>query len=217
MSYLIWFQYFPLFHINQYYFSCQQQQKTTDKDGICWAHTSFWSTIWRALFLIEHLNHYKIPTQWQRMCLPMQKIQETQVQSLGWYDPLEKEMATHSSIFTWKIPWTEEPSRLQSMGSQRVGHYWANECSHAHTHTHTHTQSQHFFHEILSEWNSFRKSKVTLAFIILAQHYQHYTVHKHFIFCLRTWGLLLLMSNTELNAFISFILHVKYFIAHPQG
>ena len=47
---------------------------------------------------------------------------DTQVQSLGWEDPLEKEMAIHSSIIAWKIPWTEEPSRLQSMGSQRVGH-----------------------------------------------------------------------------------------------
>ena len=49
-------------------------------------------------------------------------IRETQVRSLGWEDLLEKEMATHSSILAWKIPWTEEPSRLQSMGSQRVGH-----------------------------------------------------------------------------------------------
>ena len=49
-------------------------------------------------------------------------MQETQVQSLGWEDPLEKEMATHSSTLAWKIPWTEEPSRLQSRGSQRVGH-----------------------------------------------------------------------------------------------
>ena len=47
---------------------------------------------------------------------------ETQVRPLGWEDPLEKEMATHSSILAWKIPWTEEPGRLQSMGSQRVGH-----------------------------------------------------------------------------------------------
>ena len=47
---------------------------------------------------------------------------ETQVQSLGWEDPLEKEIATHSSTLAWKIPWTEEHSRLQSMGSQRVGH-----------------------------------------------------------------------------------------------
>ena len=47
---------------------------------------------------------------------------ETRVQSLGWEDPLEKEMAIHSSTIAWKIPWTEEPGRLQSMGSQRVGH-----------------------------------------------------------------------------------------------
>ena len=47
---------------------------------------------------------------------------ETQVRSLGQEDPLEKEMAPHSSILAWKIPWTEEPGRLQSMGSQRVGH-----------------------------------------------------------------------------------------------
>ena len=49
-------------------------------------------------------------------------MQETQVQSLGGEDPLEKEMATHFSILAWRIPWTEEPGRLQSMGSQRVGH-----------------------------------------------------------------------------------------------
>ena len=48
--------------------------------------------------------------------------QEAWVQSLGWEDPLEKGKATHSSILAWRIPWTEEPSRLQSMGSQRVGH-----------------------------------------------------------------------------------------------
>ena len=47
-------------------------------------------------------------------------MQETWVQSLGWEDPLEKEMATHSSILAWKIPWMEEPGRLQSMGSQGV-------------------------------------------------------------------------------------------------
>ena len=46
----------------------------------------------------------------------------TQVRSLGQKDPLEKEMATHSSTLAWKIPWTGEPGRLQSMGSQRVGH-----------------------------------------------------------------------------------------------
>ena len=49
-------------------------------------------------------------------------MQETQVRSLGWEDPLEKEMAVHYSTIAWKIPWTEKPSRLQFMGSQRVGH-----------------------------------------------------------------------------------------------
>ena len=49
-------------------------------------------------------------------------MRETQVLSLGWEDPLEKEMATHSSILAWEIPWTEEPGGLQSMGLQRVGH-----------------------------------------------------------------------------------------------
>ena len=49
-------------------------------------------------------------------------IQETQVQSLGQEDPLEKGVATHSSILAWEISWTEEPGRLQSMSSQRVGH-----------------------------------------------------------------------------------------------
>ena len=49
-------------------------------------------------------------------------MQETGFQSLGGEDALEKELATHSSILAWKIPWTEEPGRLQSMGSQRVGH-----------------------------------------------------------------------------------------------
>ena len=49
-------------------------------------------------------------------------VQENRVRSLGWEDPLEKEMATHPSTLAWKIPWTEEPGRIQSMRSQRVGH-----------------------------------------------------------------------------------------------
>ena len=49
-------------------------------------------------------------------------MRETWVRSLGWEDPLEKEMETHSSILAWRIPWTEEPGGLQSMGLQRVGH-----------------------------------------------------------------------------------------------
>ena len=66
-----------------------------------------------------------LPTMW-----------ETRIQSLGQEDPPEKELATHSSTLAWKIPWTEEPGRLQSMGSQRAGHDWATkitadgDCSH---------------------------------------------------------------------------------------
>ena len=56
-------------------------------------------------------------------------MRETQVRSLGWEDPLEKTMATHSSTLAWKIPWTKEPGRLQSMGPQRVGHNWVTSLS----------------------------------------------------------------------------------------
>ena len=57
-----------------------------------------------------------------RSILNLPAMQETWVRSLGWEDPLEKGMATHSSVLAWRIPWTEEPGRLQSIGSQRVGH-----------------------------------------------------------------------------------------------
>ena len=60
-------------------------------------------------------------------------MQETQVLSLGQEDPLDKGMATYSSIHAWRIPWTEEPGGLQAMESQRAGHNWA---TNAHTHTH---------------------------------------------------------------------------------
>ena len=56
-------------------------------------------------------------------------MQETRVQSLGWKDPLEKEMITHSNILAWRIPWADEPGELQSSGSQRAGHACAtNSC-----------------------------------------------------------------------------------------
>ena len=62
--------------------------------------------------------------QWVKNLPAMQETQETWVQPLGQDDPLEEEMATHSSILAWRIPWTEQPGRLQSQGSQRVGHDW---------------------------------------------------------------------------------------------
>ena len=74
----------------------------------------FWAIIyiiWASL-VAQRLRY--LPAMW-----------ETRVRSLGQEDPLEKEMATHSSIFAWRIPWMEEPGGLQSTGSQRVGHDWA--------------------------------------------------------------------------------------------
>ena len=73
-------------------------------------------------------------------------MQENWVQSLGQKDPLEKEMATHSSMLAWRIPWTEEPGGLQSMRSQRVRHDWS-------TNTHTHT--------VTMFWNSFPYSRIS--------------------------------------------------------
>ena len=60
--------------------------------------------------------------QWVKNPPAAQETQKMWVQSLDWEDPLEEEMATHSSTLVWRIPWTEEPGGLQSMGSQRVGH-----------------------------------------------------------------------------------------------
>ena len=71
--------------------------------------------------LKRNLSNYLISLVAQ-MVKRLSTMQETRVQSLGREDPLEKEMAIHSSTIAWKIPWTEEPGRLQSMGSQRVGH-----------------------------------------------------------------------------------------------
>ena len=68
-----------------------------------------------------------------RICLPMQEIQETRVQSLDWEDPLEKDMAAHSIILAWKIPWTEDPGRLYSP--------WG--CKELDTTEHTHTPPPH--------------------------------------------------------------------------
>ena len=62
----------------------------------------------------------------------MQELQETRVQFLGRDDPLEEGMGTHCSIIAWRIPWTEEPGRLQSIALQRAGHDWNNSI-HAHT------------------------------------------------------------------------------------
>ena len=77
----------------------------------------------RQLF-VEHLLYAHLYQLVAEMVKNLPAMQETRVRSLGRQEPLEKEMATHSSILSWKIPWTEEPGRLQPTGSQRVGHNW---------------------------------------------------------------------------------------------
>ena len=72
-------------------------------------------------------------------------VQETRVQFLGWGNPLVKGMATHSSILAWRIAWTVEPGRLQSMGLQRFGHNWV---TNTHTDTHTSTREYSFRHHL---------------------------------------------------------------------
>ena len=105
---------------------------------------------WKALFPILHIAEkgarYILLTQPRFLANAISKegaslvtqmvkhlpaMQETWVQSLGREDPLEKEMATHYSTIAWKIPWTEEPGRLQFMGLQRTGHDWATSLTHS--------------------------------------------------------------------------------------
>ena len=79
-------------------------------------------TLWNFLLTCDKFYILESLVAQRLKHLPL--IWEIWVRSLGREDPLEKEMATHSSILTWRIPWTEEPGGLQSMGSQRVGHDW---------------------------------------------------------------------------------------------
>ena len=79
----------------------------------------FLKTGWQCLILNNSKSQV---AQCQRIHLPVQEMQETRVPSLGQADPLEEEMATHSTVLAWEISWTEEPGRLQSTGSQRVRH-----------------------------------------------------------------------------------------------
>ena len=109
--------------------------------------------IWRASLVAQMLKK-------------LSEVQETWVWSLRWEDPLEEGMETHFSILTWRLPWTEEPGRLKSMGSQRVGHDWATK----HTHTHTYTYSWPLDNMVLNwlytfVWRFF-KNIYTIMFMI---------------------------------------------------
>ena len=74
------------------------------------------------LLLFHQLHLRSVASLMAQMVKNLPAVQETSDGSLGWGGPLEKGMATHSSILAWRIPWTEEPGGLQSMGLQRVGH-----------------------------------------------------------------------------------------------
>ena len=100
-----------------------------------WPHRSLWLTLTArqtlrcqtgacpsALLLLFSPGLAMLPQELRTLLLFPPAIRETWVRSLGWEDPLEKGKATHSSSLPWRIPWTEEPVRLQSIGSQRVRH-----------------------------------------------------------------------------------------------
>ena len=91
------------------------------------AYLSYWYFCWQSWFQFvlppaQRFSWCTLHTLVAQTVKHLPTMRDTRVQSLGQEDPLEKEMATHSSTLAWKIPWTEEPGRLQSMGSQRVGH-----------------------------------------------------------------------------------------------
>ena len=90
-----------------------------------------WRSLWAAIYgvaqsptWVKRLSSSSIASLVTQMVKNLPAMWETWVRSLGWEDPLEKGMATHSSILAWRIPGTGEPGRLQSTGSQRVGHDW---------------------------------------------------------------------------------------------
>ena len=107
---------------------------------------SYWE-YFKVLILFQPLSGASQVVQWERIPLPMQETQETWVQSLCWDDPLRSDMVTCFSVLAWKIPWTEEPCKEQSMALQRIRRNWVTKHIHvrvhtrAHTHTLTHTHT----------------------------------------------------------------------------
>ena len=96
---------------------------SAEADGKCLCCSLIGSALDKCQFVVDSL----LLDIWEaslvaQMVKCLSAMRETQVRSLGREDPLEKEMVTHSSTLAWKIPWIEEPCKLQSMGSQRVGH-----------------------------------------------------------------------------------------------
>ena len=103
---------------------CTSTEGTQPCSALLMCHQKHWF-IW-----MQHLG--RIIAQASLVAQRLKRLPpmwETWVRSLGWEDPLEKEMVTHSSILAWRIPWMDKPGRLQSTGSQRVGHDWATSLS----------------------------------------------------------------------------------------
>ena len=118
--------------MNQLFFRFKNQEKSS-KSALPWGYHMD-TCIWSSIFPMDYGRYGGSQVvQWVKNLLAMPQTQETQVRSLGPEDPLEVGMATHSSILAWKIPWTEEHGRLQSIESQTVGHKWSNRaCMHTH-------------------------------------------------------------------------------------
>ena len=127
-------------------------RKGIRKTNTCWQPCFYgWSRAFLLLILKSdrHIKEvYNLASLMAQMVKRLSAVQETWVWSLGWENPLEKEMATHSSTLAWKIPWTEEPGRLQSVGSQGVRHDWV---------TNTFTVTLPLSHMLAMEWPNFSK------------------------------------------------------------
>ena len=113
---------------SQMWWSCQDSENYSGLDGQQTTKQWPWPFFGPGLALGSALELLVAPLVTQKV-KNLPAMQETWVWSLGWEDPLEKGMETHSSILAWRIPWTEEPGGLQSRGLQRVGHDWVTNTS----------------------------------------------------------------------------------------
>ena len=138
------------------------------------AHFLPWNIFWLLCFHSTFMPSFWY--QWASLVTQMVKnlpaVEETWVQSLSWQDPLQKGMATHSSILAWRIPWTEEPGGLQLMGSQRVGHNWV---------TNTFTS---LFLVLLAVESSLASLHSNVCYIIVKSIFGKLNLYQHTLFSL---------------------------------
>ena len=121
----LWFPLEPPFHLPSQSHPSRLSQSTV-LSSLCHTANSHW------LFILHMvMNMFPCCSLVAQMVKHLSTMWETWVRALGWEDPLEKEMAIHSRTIAWRIPWTEEPGRLQSTGLQRVGHDWTTSLTHS--------------------------------------------------------------------------------------